>query len=119
MIYEFLWMTEEDLVSSSHRYTHLVQADIKSFYPSIYTHSLAWAIHGKRHIRKGNNRHDYTLLGNRLDRLFQYSNDQRTNGIPIGPVVSDIVAGNSGSSRRSRVDQVRCVDRPGLRDDPI
>ena len=92
MIYEFLWMTEEDLVSSSHRYTHLVQADIKSFYPSIYTHSLAWAIHGKRHIRKGNNRHDYTLLGNRLDRLFQYSNDQRTNGIPIGPVVSDIVS---------------------------
>ena len=85
-------MTEEDLVSSSHRYTHLVQADIKNFYPSIYTHSIAWAIHGKRHIRKGNNRHDYTLLGNRLDRLFQYSNDQRTNGIPIGPVVSDIVA---------------------------
>ena len=92
MIYEFIWMTEEDLASSAYQYTHLVRADIKSFYPSIYTHSLAWAIHGKRRIRKGNNRSDYTLLGNRLDRLFQYSNDQRTNGIPIGPAVSDIVA---------------------------
>ena len=92
MIYEFIWMTEDDLASSAYRYTHLVRADIKSFYPSIYTHSLAWAIHGKRRIRKGNNRWDYRLLGNRLDRLFQYSNDQKTNGIPIGPVVSDIVA---------------------------
>lgn len=92
MIYEFIWMTEEDLASSAYRYTHLVRADIKSFYPSIYTHSIAWAIHGKPYIRKANNRWDYTLLGNRLDRLFQYSNDQKTSGIPIGPAVSDIVA---------------------------
>ena len=92
MIYEFIWMTEEDLAASAYRYTHLVRADIKSFYPSIYTHSLAWAIHGKQHIRKPGNRRDFTLLGNRLDRLFQYSNDEKTNGIPIGPVVSDIVA---------------------------
>ena len=71
-----------------YRYTHLVKADIKNFYPSIYTHSIAWAIHGKNFIRKDRNRHDYRFLGNRLDRLFQYSNDQKTNGIPIGPVVS-------------------------------
>ncbi len=92
MIYEFLSMTEDDLASVAYRYTHLVRADIKNFYPSIYTHSIAWAIHGKKKIRKGSNRWDYKLLGNRLDRLFQYSNDERTNGIPIGPVVSDVVA---------------------------
>lgn len=92
MIYEFLSMTEEDLTSVAYRYTHLVRADIKSFYPSIYTHSIAWALHGKKKIRQGMNRWDYKLLGNRLDKLFQYSNDQSTNGIPIGPVVSDIVA---------------------------
>lgn len=92
MIYEFLSMTEDDLASVAYRYTHLVRADIKNFYPSIYTHSIAWAIHGKKKVRTGSNRSDYKLLGNRLDRLFQYSNDQRTNGIPIGPVVSDIVA---------------------------
>lgn len=92
MIYEFLSMTEDSLATVAYRYSHLVRADIKNFYPSIYTHSIAWAIHGKKFIRKGNNRWDCSLLGNRLDRLFQYSNDQRTNGLPIGPVVSDIFA---------------------------
>jgi hypothetical protein len=91
-IYEFLTMGEDDLASVAYRYTRLVQADIKNFYPSIYTHSIAWAIHGKKRIRQGNNRNNYSLLGNRLDRLFQYANDQKTNGIPIGPVVSDIMA---------------------------
>lgn len=92
MIYQFLWMTEDDLVAEAYQYSHVVRADIKNFYPSIYTHSIAWAIHGKQFIRKGGNRSDFRLLGNRLDRLFQYANDQKTNGVPIGPAVSDIVA---------------------------
>jgi hypothetical protein len=92
MIYEFLWMTEEDLTSVAYRYTHVLRADIRNFYPSIYTHSISWAIHSKRLIRRASNRWDLTLLGNRLDRLFQCANDQKTNGIPIGSAVSDIVA---------------------------
>lgn len=95
MIYEFIAMTDDALATVAYKYTHLVKADIKSFYPSIYTHSLAWAIHGKRKIREGNkgkNRHDQGFVGNRLDRLFQYANDGCTNGLPIGPVVSDIAA---------------------------
>jgi hypothetical protein len=71
----------------------LVRADIKNFYPSIYTHSIAWALHGKSVIRTGANRNDCkAFLGNRLDRLFQSANDSCTNGLPIGPVVSDIIA---------------------------
>ncbi|WP_457593105.1 RNA-directed DNA polymerase [Hydrogenimonas sp.] len=92
MIYEFIDMTEDDLPSVAYRYNYIVRSDVKNFYPSIYTHSIAWAIHGKKKIRKGGNRYDYTLLGNRLDKLFQNANDGRTNGLPIGPVVSDIVA---------------------------
>jgi len=92
MIYEFLRMAEDDLAAVAYRYSYIVRADIKNFYPSIYTHSIAWAVHGKSKIRKGNNRNDLLLLGNRLDRLFQCSNDHRTNGIPVGPVVSDIAA---------------------------
>ncbi len=89
-IYEFLGMVDRDMASIAYRYSHLVKTDIKNFYPSVYTHSLAWALHGKRRARK--ERYNYKLLGNRLDRLFQQANDGCTNGIPIGPVVSDIAA---------------------------
>ncbi|WP_237732582.1 RNA-directed DNA polymerase [Bathymodiolus thermophilus thioautotrophic gill symbiont] len=92
MIYEFIGMIDSDIASVAYKYSHLVKADIKSFYPSIYTHSIAWAIHGKQFIRKPNNMYDNNLLGNKLDKLFQNANDGCTNGIPIGPVVSDLVA---------------------------
>ena len=42
-------------------------------------------------IRKGGNRRNFTFLGNRLDKLFQNANDGCTNGLPIGPVVSDLI----------------------------
>lgn len=95
MIYEFITMTDDALATVAYRFTHIVKADIKNFYPSICTHSLAWALHGKRSIRrggKGKNRRDMKFVGNRLDRLFQMANDGCTNGLPIGPAVSDIAS---------------------------
>lgn len=92
MIYEFIDMTDDDLVTVAYRYTHLIKADIKNFYPSIYTHSLAWALHGKKSVRRPKSIHNFALVGNRLDKLFQNANDGCTNGLPIGPVVSDIAA---------------------------
>lgn len=95
MIYEFIAMTDDALATVAYRFTHIVKADIKNFYPSVYTHSLAWAIHGKHLIRRGKggkNRRDMKLVGNRLDKLFQMASDGCTNGLPIGPVVSDIAA---------------------------
>lgn len=92
MIYEFIEMAENDLASIAYRYQYLIKSDIKNFYPSIYTHSIAWAIHGKSFIRKSSERTNYTHLGNRLDKLFQSANDGCTNGIPIGPAVSDLIS---------------------------
>jgi len=95
MIYEFITMTDDDLATVAYKHSHIVKADIKNFYPSIYTHSLAWAIHGKKKIKEENhrnNRRDLGFIGNRLDKLFQMANDGCTNGLPIGPVVSDIAA---------------------------
>lgn len=91
MIYEFISMVDDDIAAVAYQYTHISKADIKGFYPSIYTHSIAWALHTKAGIRAGN-LHNYSLLGNRLDKLFQNANDSCTNGIPIGPVVSDLIA---------------------------
>ena len=92
MIYEFIEMAENDIAAIAYGYKYLIKTDVKNFYPSIYTHSIPWAIHGKTAIRKPANRHNFNYFGNRLDKLFQNANDGCTNGIPIGPVVSDLVA---------------------------
>jgi len=89
MIYEFIEMSEGDIVSEGHKYNLIVKSDIKNFYPSIYTHSVAWAINGKEDARK--DRFKFKLLGNKLDKLFQNANDGCTNGIAIGPAISDLV----------------------------
>lgn len=89
MIYEFIEMAENDIVSEAHRFKFIVRSDIKNFYPSLYTHSIAWALHSKVDARK--DRWEFNLLGTKLDKLFQNSNDGCTNGIAIGPAVSDLV----------------------------
>ncbi|MCE2887486.1 MAG: RNA-directed DNA polymerase [Pseudanabaena sp.] len=80
-------MAENDVAAIAFRYKYLIKTDIKNFYPSIYTHSIPWALHDKAVIRQPNKRNDYEFIGNRLDKLFQNANDGCTNGIPIGPVV--------------------------------
>ncbi|HEY1194787.1 RNA-directed DNA polymerase [Flavobacterium sp.] len=93
MIYEYLEMAENDLVAEAYNYKYILKSDIKNFYPSIYTHSIAWAIHTKELIRKRGNRNKYNdYVGLVLDKLFQNSNDGCTNGIAIGPAISDLIS---------------------------
>jgi hypothetical protein len=65
-------------------------ADVLQFYPSIYTHSIPWALHGKTAAKR--KRRDWTLVGNRLDFWFRQAQDQQTRGIPIGPDLSRVGA---------------------------
>lgn len=67
----------------------LLRTDITNFYPSIYTHSIAWALHGKA-AAKAN--HSLTLPGNRLDKLVRDSQYGQTKGIPVGPDTSLVIA---------------------------
>lgn len=93
MIYEFIEMAESDLVGEAHNYKFILKTDIKNFYPSIYTHSIAWALHTKKTIRAKGNRTKFSkFLGLKLDRLLQAANDGCTNGIPIGSAISDLIA---------------------------
>ncbi len=67
----------------------LLRADISRFYPSIYTHSIPWALHGKEYSKQ----HKFDPnLGNRLDKLVQACQHGQTNGIPIGPDTSLLIA---------------------------
>ncbi|RMG78856.1 MAG: RNA-directed DNA polymerase [Bacteroidetes bacterium] len=91
MIYEFLEMAENDLLTEAHEYKFIIKTDIKNFYPSVYTHSIGWAIHTKKESRENRNKFN-NFVGHKLDKLFQNANDGCTNGIPIGPAVSDLIS---------------------------
>ena len=32
------------------------------------------------------------MIGNKIDKIVQYANNGRTNGIPVGSAVSDLIA---------------------------
>jgi hypothetical protein len=68
----------------------MLEADVARFYPSIYTHSVPWLLHGKSKAKGSQN--DYSLPGNRLDRALRNCNDRQTIGLPIGPDSSLAVA---------------------------
>lgn len=89
MIYEWIEMAEKHLVIDAVNYSHILRTDITNFYASVYTHSIGWALHGRETAYKDKS---YELLGNKIDRLIQYSNEARTNGIPIGSALSDFIA---------------------------
>ncbi len=71
-------------------YSFELKTDISKFYPSIYTHSIAWAIHTKAIAKKS--RTDKTILGNKIDQAVQQTMHGQTIGIPIGPDTSLIIA---------------------------
>ncbi|MEN6560197.1 MAG: RNA-directed DNA polymerase [Acidobacteriota bacterium] len=90
MIYEFIEMAENDLVGEAHKYKYLFKTDVSNFYATIYTHSIAWALHGKQPAR--DDRGYFRLLGSIIDKLFQSANDGRTNGIAVGPAICDLIS---------------------------
>lgn len=68
---------------------YLVKTDIASFYPTLYTHSIPWALHTKSAAKSNRTT---ALLGNRLDQLSRNIQDAQTSGIPIGPDTSLVIA---------------------------
>lgn len=67
-----------------------IRLDIQSFFDSVYTHSIAWAMHTKSIAKK--NKQNRTLVGNQIDNCLQNLNSGQTNGILIGNAISRIVS---------------------------
>ena len=86
--YSFSAFKEKALIESLGR-NYLLTTDISRFYSSIYTHSIPWALHTKE-IAKSDRTN--ALVGNRIDTAVRNCQDQQTNGIPIGPITSLIIA---------------------------
>lgn len=69
----------------------VVRTDITRYYPSIYTHSLAWACYGKEKVKRQRSWYEGSLA-DRLDQLVRAANRNQTVGIPVGPETSRILA---------------------------
>ena len=81
---------EEDEIRWMAGAQYVVHADVASCFPSIYTHSIPWALHGKAAAKKFKS--ITALAGNLLDKCTQNTRDQQTNGLLIGPHSSNIIA---------------------------
>jgi hypothetical protein len=77
---------------ASYPFAYELKTDISKYYSSIYTHSIPWVIHGKAFAKEKANRKNKSLLGNKLDSTVQRTTYGQTNGIPIGPDTSLIIA---------------------------
>lgn len=83
-----------------------VRVDISKFYPTIYTHSIAWALLGKdkaKHYFKEKDNLDALIASGDTDaQLYKYAEsvdialracqERQSIGIPIGPDTSHIIA---------------------------
>ncbi len=75
-----------DLASNA---KYLARADIANFFPSVYSHSLPWALVG-REVAKQNR--EPALWYNKLDSHLRALKRAETQGVPIGPATSNIAA---------------------------
>ena len=81
---------EEDEIRWMAGSKFVVEADIAACFPSIYTHSIPWALYGKAESKK--NTSITKSAGNLLDKCTRNTRDKQTNGLLIGPHASNIVS---------------------------
>ena len=72
-------------------YRYMLKTDISRFFPTIYTHSVPWALHGKT-VSKKNRKVTAKYFGNLLDLSLRQGQEEQTIGLPIGPDTSHIIA---------------------------
>lgn len=71
-------------------YKYSCKTDISNCYPSIYTHSISWALHGKKDAKK--QRNCERLLGNEIDTYIRCMQNGQTNGLAQGSTLTDFIA---------------------------
>lgn len=87
-ILEWWYEIEQKSIQLSLTYRYVIHTDIADCYPSIYTHSIAWAVMGYKNAKKNRK----TGLGNKIDTIIQDTHLGQTNGIPQGSILMDFIA---------------------------
>ena len=81
---------EQKSITQSLNFSNIIHVDIANFYDSIYTHSIAWALHTKATAK--NDKDKKKLFGSIIDTKIQDMSNGQTNGIPTGSVVMDLIS---------------------------
>jgi hypothetical protein len=77
------------LTAAGYRYALIT--DVSQFFPTIYTHSIPWALHTQA-VAKVQRAKTAQYFGNILDRDSMAVQDFQTMGLPIGPDTSHVIA---------------------------
>jgi len=71
---------------------YVVKADVSNCFPSIYTHSLSWALVGKEESKKFSGQKYQDKYFNQIDFYTRNLKDGETHGILIGSHASNLVS---------------------------
>lgn len=66
----------------------VLKTDVSQFYSSLYTHSIPWALEGKRNAKQ----HLGKTASDEIDKALRETSDGQTMGVPVGPDTSFIAA---------------------------
>lgn len=69
----------------------MLRTDVSRFFPTVYTHSVPWALHTKS-LAKRNRGITPKYFGNLIDQALRQGQDEQTMGLPIGPDTSHVIA---------------------------
>ncbi|MFM4952955.1 antiviral reverse transcriptase Drt3b [Aeromonas dhakensis] len=82
------FFTSFDFINQEKKFPFMGSLDISNCFNSIYTHSIAWAIKNKDFVKENVDfKNNFSSM---IDVYMQRSNDNETNGIPIGSEFSRI-----------------------------
>lgn len=90
---------------------YIVKADISTCFPSIYTHSIPWALVTKSYSKKNTSPSEWF---NEIDFYVRNLKEAETHGILIGPhasnLISEIILVNIDSILSKKYDYIRNID---------
>ncbi|CEL29323.1 RNA-directed DNA polymerase [Pseudomonas fluorescens] len=99
----------EERVCQSAGARYALITDISSYFPTVYTHTIPWALHTKPVAKANKTKKTPEFFGNILDGRCMGTQDGQTIGLPIGPDTSHIIAEIIGVS----IDEAICAELGG------
>lgn len=112
-ITKFNQLYERKIIDSA-GYKYALVTDISSYFPSIYTHSIPWALDGKDKA-KDNFKNKRKGLGDKIDEYCRNIQDGQTIGLPIGSDTSHIISEIIGTAIDCELNEKMNVAIKGFR----